>query len=119
MVSTYIGKKIKNQFHELKYSGLCFFDIPFLTQRNLENIFNEIWIINAEKEKCITRILKRNKYTKEKAQYLVDRSEIKNETYKINYSIIDNNCSINDLKKKILQQVEITLVRYNYLIESI
>ena len=35
----YIGKKIKNQFHELKYSGLCFFDIPFLTQRNLENIF--------------------------------------------------------------------------------
>lgn len=84
----------------MKYSGLCFFDIPFLTQRNLENIFNEIWIINAEKEKCITRILKRNKYTKEKAQYLVDRSEIKNETYKINYSIIDNNCSINDLKKE-------------------
>ncbi len=72
-----------------------------------------------QKKKSVLHESQKEQIYKRKAQYLVDRSEIKNETYKINYSIIDNNCSINDLKKKILQQVEITLVRYNYLIESI
>lgn len=100
----YLGKHIYCDMMQVNYKGVYFFDVPFLHEKNLYHLFDEIWEIKAEKKICCERIRKRNNYSFEKAKYLVERSSPldESEAYKTYY--IDNNGTFAELEKQVVDR---------------
>lgn len=69
----FIGLKIKNLILKNKDSAI-FYDIPLLRMKKIEYMFDFIWLINTEREKCVTRVTERNNYDINKINHLIKSS---------------------------------------------
>lgn len=102
----FIFKEIKNQMEESCGEDIVFLDIPLLFEE-YDNIlkygiyFDEIWLIFADRDTQIDRLMKRNGFTKKEAIKRIDAQmdiDIKKEK---SSRIIYNLESIHELKKNI------------------
>lgn len=97
---TYIGNKILEKSKDLQDKNtMIFFDIPLLKQKGILEIFDMLWIIETNAEVCYNRIRQRNGYSDQKIQYILTNSKLYKEYYQYNCIIINNNSSIENLKK--------------------
>ena len=48
--------------------------LPLLRMKKIEYMFDFIWVINTEREKCVTRVTERNNYDINKINRLVKSS---------------------------------------------
>lgn len=99
----YLGEQIKNDILENDYQGICFFDVPFIEKKKIYDLFDEIWIVDTDVKLCCERIQNRNKYSYEKAKYLVSRSSPLGTNFGNTY-IINNNFSKQGLKKQVMER---------------
>lgn len=110
----YLGEQIKKDILLSNYKGLCFFDVPFLKEKNISELFDEVWVVSTEKKLCIERVQARNGYDYDKADYLVERSIAIDENMDLKKIIIDNNrVSLEQLEKKVI----IRLCEIKYLLD--
>ena len=103
----YLGKQIQNDILQNDYRGICFFDVPFLKEKEIGNLFDEIWVIKTDFGVCCKRVQMRNGYSLEKAQYLVGRSSVVPEGDFVNVCFINNNFSKDELERQIINIVQL------------
>ena len=48
----FLGIKLKEKINNLKNEQIYFFDIPLLQKKRIENLFDDIWIIESDLDKC-------------------------------------------------------------------
>lgn len=78
-------KKALNDLNEIMHSAICdriaektkqaenaginlmFYDVPLLIEINLHKLMDEVWVVWAENEVCVSRIVERNKITTDEA----------------------------------------------------
>lgn len=101
----YLGERIRKDILENGYQGICFFDVPFLKEKNIFDLFDEIWIIETEFKLCCKRIQARNGYSDKKAMYLVKRSMPCEKNTFLNTYIIDNNFSEDNLETQLTNRL--------------
>lgn len=100
-----LGNYIKQDIISNSYGGLCFFDIPFLSKKQIIELFQEVWFVQSDFEICCERIIKRNGYSYEKSRYLVKRSFENIDNLTSDVIIIDNNQGIKELETSIRKRV--------------
>ena len=93
----YLGLKIKEKFLSRKNSKLLFFDIPLLEEKNIVDLFDEIWLIETAKMLSLQRIKIRNNYKEEKIKRLLEESIVKIVIEDKPYQYLSNNGSKEDL----------------------
>lgn len=93
-------------FEKANRNGIVFLEVPLLFESNLENNFDEIWLVTADYESKINRIMKRNNLSKEDAILRID-SQIPDEE-KISKSdvIINNNGDITHFMNNINKAIK-------------
>ena len=101
----YLGKCIYYDMVQADHKGICFFDVPFLGEKHLYHLFDEIWEIKAEKKICCERIQKRNNYSFEKAMYLVERSNALDESEAYKIYCIDNSGTLAELENQVVNRL--------------
>lgn len=101
----YLGNHILYDMVQKNYEGVCFFDVPFLQEKNLYHLFDEIWEVKAEKKICCERIQNRNNYSFKKAVYLVERSSALDESVVYKTYHIDNNGTFAELEKQVVDRL--------------
>ena len=90
----------------MEKEDIYFFDIPFLDKKGISDYFNEIWLIKTDYKICFDRIKNRNNYSDNKIRYLIERSEVNLSALSSKHIIINNNQSIDDIKKKIFFEIQ-------------
>jgi len=101
-----MAKKIIEEIEKLEKEDIYFFDIPFLDKKGISDYFNEIWLIKTDYKICFDRIKNRNNYSDNKIRYLIERSEVNLSALSSKHIIINNNQSIDDIKKKIFFEIQ-------------
>jgi len=76
--------------------------IPFV--HGFRDVVEEIWVVVAEKDKKIERIMARNNLTKEEAIYRINSQMSELEYLSIADVVIENNGDITELEKKVVKQ---------------
>ena len=108
----YLGQQIIREAVTLEYkSDVLFFDIPLLHQKGIAHIFDCLWIVETKESMCVERIQKRNNYSRDKSESLVKNSSINKVLLSQNHKIIQNNKSIEELKR--LVKVELDYLELN------
>lgn len=102
----FLGIKLKEKINNLKNEQIYFFDIPLLQKKRIENLFDDIWIIESDLDKCYQRVKTRNNYSDDKIKRLIKESMMEKNNIKNNHLIIKNNGSIKELKKIIKQKLK-------------
>lgn len=95
-----LGKEIK-KFLATISDKIVFADVPFLAQKNISNLFKEIWIVESTFENCFQRLKARNNYSADKIIYLIERSKVAEEVYTSSSRIINNNGTLEEFGDKI------------------
>ena len=103
----YLGEQIRKDILKRNYQGVCFFDVPFLGEKEIVDLFDEICLIKTDFEVCCQRIQNRNGYSVEKSQYLVERSSFVSECDLANVCIISSNFSKDELERQIINKVHV------------
>ena len=101
----FLGKCINRDIEYKRYSGIVFFDLPYIDKKNIEYMFDEIWIISLDYETNCSRLKNRNNYTYNKINYLIKRSSIENLEYSTLVFVIDNSTTIKELKIRLLERI--------------
>lgn len=101
----YIGTEIRKRYRKIK-SGINFFDIPLLMKMGIEDMFDSIWVIEANAEKCFERVKKRNEYDDLKITDLILKSQSDYDNIQGKIVYVNNNRDICDLKKIIREKIE-------------
>lgn len=105
----FLGQQIQSQInnHNIKF---VFWDMPYLKQKSIEEIFDVIWVINTNAEECRCRIRKRNNYSDSKINFMIELSSAE---YKFNNIIvIDNNSDKQSLIFHINRALQQTIFLY-------
>lgn len=105
----FLGKQIRAEAENYK-GQILFWDIPYLKQKCIEDIFDVIWVIRADRECCEFRIRKRNHYTNSKINFLIKLSSVGN--YFNNAIIINNNSDIHSLFSNVKIALQHTIFTY-------
>lgn len=95
-----LGQEIRKFLATVNHK-IIFADVPFLAQKKISTLFDEIWIIEATFENCVRRIKARNNYDFDKIKYLIERSPVSDEIYNSADKIIDNNDGLDEFRDKI------------------
>lgn len=105
-----MGQEIKNFLSTLNRK-IIFADVPFLAQKKISKLFDEIWIIEATFENCVQRIKTRNNYDTDKIKYLIERSLAGEEIYNSADKIIVNNGNFEAFRHEIKRNLKLLKVR--------
>ena len=76
-------------------------EIPLLFEKNLEDIFDSVVLISASQSNLVKRIRRKFNVSKEEAKRRLSYFTSVEEKKKKADFVIDNNCSLFDLKKKV------------------
>jgi len=76
--------------------------IPFV--HGFRDVSDEIWVVTADKEKKINRIMARNNLTKEEAVQRINSQISESEYLSIAHVVIENNKDITELEKRVVKQ---------------
>lgn len=93
----YLGLKIKEKYLLRENNKLLFFDIPLLEEKNIVDLFDEIWLIETEMKLSLQRVKIRNNYEEEKIKRLLKESLVKITIEDKLYQHLSNNGSKEDL----------------------
>lgn len=78
----FLGKKIKERVLSQYNKGILFFDIPMLEQKDIADLFYDVWFVKADEEICFKRVKNRNNYSSEKTKYLIECSSSEEQLHK-------------------------------------
>ena len=95
----YIEQDILDNYQS--YDEMVFFDVPFLKEKGIEVLFDEVWVIKSDWKTCCTRMQERNGYSYDKAKYLTTRFAQNEMGDFSNMKLFNNDGSIESLKQQI------------------
>ncbi len=95
------------QKRALAAEGCVIIDAPLLIEVGLDKICEEIWLITADRETRIQRIIARNGLTREEAADRIDRQMPEEEKRRYAHRVIENNGSMEMLYEEIGKLKEI------------
>ena len=109
----FIGEKIKEYIFNARLlnSGLYFFDIPQVVQKEIIQFFDHIWLLETNDEICFERIKRRNKYSDKKIYSLIEDSSMTISSQ--SHTKIFNNGTIGVLEISILKNIEMLKKKFN------
>ena len=105
-----LGQEIKKFLSTLNRK-IIFADMPFLAQKKISKLFDEIWVIEARFENCVQRIRARNNYDTDKIKYLIDRSLVREEIYNSADKIIVNKGSFETFRNELKRNLKLLKIR--------
>ncbi len=95
-----IHKKIE-RMKEAKSPDIVVIDAPIPIEEGFLDVADEVWVVNADKEKRIDRIIKRNNVSQEEALNRINSQMEDQEYKKIADVVIENNGTVEELEKRI------------------
>lgn len=76
-------------------------DVPIPVKKGFLDIADEIWVVTANKQTRIERIIKRNGFSREEAEKRIASLPGDEEYLEIADEVIENNSTLEDLEKKV------------------
>ena len=102
----HIVKKIKSAIDNIKATGkseVIVVDAPIPLEHGFIDVVDEVWVVTAEKDKRINRIMERSGYTREEAESR-QNSQMKDEEYlRLADEVLENNGEIEELEKAVVK----------------
>ena len=102
----HIVKKIKLAVENIKAAGkneVIVIDAPLPVENGFLDVVDEVWVVSADREKRIRRIIERSGYTREEVENRID-SQMKDEEYlKLATEVLENNREIEELEKAVVK----------------
>lgn len=102
-----IGDRICQLLEETKSDNqidTIVIDAPIPIVHGFRDVSDEIWVVTADREKRIMRIMSRNNLTKEEAIQRINSQISESEYLSIAHVVIENNKDITELEKKVVKQ---------------
>lgn len=100
----YIVERIINLVEKEKRDkrfDIIVLDVPIPVKKGFLDIADEIWVVTADKETRIERIIKRSGFTREEAEKRIASLPADEEYLEIADEVIENNSSLEELEKKV------------------
>ena len=100
----YIVERIINLVEKEKRDkrfDIIVLDVPIPVKKGFLDIADEIWVVTADKETRIERIIKRSGFTREEAEKRIASLPGDEEYLEIADEVIENNSSLEELEKKV------------------
>ena len=100
----YIVERIINLVEKEKRDkrfDIIVLDVPIPVKKGFLDIADEIWVVTADKETRIERIIKRSGFTREEAEKRIASLPGGEEYLEIADEVIENNSSLEELEKKV------------------
>ena len=85
----------------LEVNDIVVAEVALLIEADMGDLFDEIWVVYADKEAQIERLIKRSGYKRERAEAQVEAQLSLQEKVKYADRVISNNGSWKDLTKKV------------------
>ncbi|MHB1125712.1 MAG: dephospho-CoA kinase [Bacillota bacterium] len=79
-------------------SGVVVVDAPLLIEAGMSNMVDEIWVVAADKETQIKRIMERDKFTWEEAMKRINSQMPLKDKMKFAHRVIDTTCSLEETR---------------------
>lgn len=101
-----IYKRISEKIQEYKREKIVFVDIPLLIENGTKSFdmdFDEIWLVYADKETQIRRLMSRDNISYDYANIKISSQMSMEEKRKYADIILDNRGDLNELKDKVLK----------------
>lgn len=102
----HIVKKIKSAIENIKSTGkseVIVVDAPIPLEHGFIDVVDEVWVVTADRDKRIGRIMERSGYTFEEAESRLN-SQMKDEEYlRLADEILENNGEIEELEKAVVK----------------
>lgn len=101
-----IYKRISEKIQEYKREKIVFVDIPLLIENGTKSFdmdFDEIWLVYADKETQIRRLMSRDNISYDYANIKISSQMSMEEKIKYADIILDNRGDLNELKDKVLK----------------
>lgn len=101
-----IYKRISEKIQEYKREKIVFVDIPLLIENGTKSYdmdFDEIWLVYADKETQIRRLMSRDNISYDYANIKISSQMSMEEKRKYADIILDNRGDLNELKDKVLK----------------
>ncbi len=100
-----VKEKILELFQKHQNDKLIFISVPLLFEAGFEGLFDEILFISVDKEIQLKRLMSRNNFTKEEALLRMNSQLNPEEKIKKSDYVINNNGSIEELKKLVIEYI--------------
>jgi len=100
----YIIERIIDEVNKLKEEGkqdLVVLDVPIPVEHGFLDIVEEVWVVKADKETRIKRIMERNKVSFEEAERRIEAQKSEDEYLRIASKIIENNGTLEELENTV------------------
>ena len=104
-----IHPQIRNRIEKLHSSVPVFIAVPLLFEANMQDLFDKIIFVTADKNIRLERLMERNSLTKEEALLRIRAQESEENKIKQSDFIIYNNTDLLSLKNqlsKVLQELQ-------------
>ena len=66
----FLGRQIRSQIKKSNV-GFVFWDMPYLKQKSVEDLFDVVWVMKTDSEVCKRRVRKRNHYANSKINFML------------------------------------------------
>jgi dephospho-CoA kinase len=99
-VAAKIVKEVEKIKKENKYR-IVVLDVPIPVNHGFLDIVDEVWVVVADRNARIERVMKRSGLTREEVEKRIDSQMRDSEYIRLANIIIENNCEIEELHKKI------------------
>lgn len=102
----HIAEKIREAVELLKNAGKCgitVIDAPIPVEKGFIDLADEIWVVAADREERIKRILSRSGYTREEAEKRINSQPRDEEYLGIANEILYNNGSLEELEQAVVR----------------
>jgi dephospho-CoA kinase len=98
-----IQAEVQRQKSNYMLSGakLCFYDVPLLFEKKLQNQFDVVLLIWCDYKTQIQRLMKRNSLSEDEAKIRIKNQMKLNEKVKLANYCIDNSSDIEDLSRQL------------------
>lgn len=101
-----IHDEIVNQLELLKHEPIVVFDAPLLLENNLKYMVDILWVVAADEDVQIKRVIARDQIDFKEAKAIVDKQMSLSEKIGLADVVIENNSTIEVLKVKVDQALE-------------
>lgn len=105
-VKTEILKAI-DDIYEIDENAIIVLEAALLIEEGYKEICDELWVVTAEKEKRIERLMLDRKYTREKCESIMDDQLSEEEYLKHADFVIENTGNIEDTVKQIKEHLKV------------
>lgn len=102
----HIAKKIKSAVENIRAIGkseVIVVDAPIPVEHGFLDVVDEVWVVTADRDKRIARIMERSGYTPQEAESRMN-SQMKDDEYlRLADEVLENNREIEELEKAVVK----------------